>query len=106
MPGLAFLHVTSSWAARVAACCVIVAIVRRPTAPALGDGQPYLVKDINPTGSSAPVLLTKVGDRVFFNNDDGVYGQELWVSDGTEKGTYLVADSKMKQSRSCTETTQ
>ena len=82
----------SSRFARAAACCVFVAILARPTESALGDGQPYLVKDINPTGFSAPIYLTKVGDRLFFNADDGVHGQELWVSDGTEEGTYMVID--------------
>ncbi|MCH7596105.1 MAG: hypothetical protein IID35_06040 [Planctomycetes bacterium] len=26
------------------------------------------------------------------NADDDVHGQELWVSDGTEEGTYMVID--------------
>lgn len=92
MPGLAFLHDTSSQVARIAACCVIAAILARPTASALGDGQPYLVKDINSGGSSVPYYLIKVGDRLFFGADDGVHGRELWVSDGTEQGTYMVVD--------------
>ena len=59
--------------------------------PALAN-QPYLVKDINPGWmGSSPSFLTKVGDRLFFNADDGVHGQELWVSDGTEEGTYMVS---------------
>lgn len=36
--------------------------------------------------------LTAVGERAFFDGNDGVYGQELWVSDGTAAGTYLVKD--------------
>ena len=47
MPGLAFLHALSSRVAQATACCVIVVILARSTASALGDGQPYLVKDIN-----------------------------------------------------------
>ncbi len=62
------------------------------TNPALAN-KPYLVKDIKPGPSgSSPSFLTKVGDRLFFNADDGVHGQELWVSDGTEEGTYMVID--------------
>ena len=63
MPGLAFLRVTSSRVARATACWVIVAILARPTASALGDGQPYLVKDINPTGYSLPMFFIALGDR-------------------------------------------
>lgn len=33
-----------------------------------------------------------VGDLAFFVGDDGVVGEELWVSDGTAEGTRLVAD--------------
>jgi ELWxxDGT repeat protein len=63
-----------------------------PSAALAGGNQPYLVKDINPTGFSSSMYLTKVGNRVFFNAKDGVHGQELWVSDGTDAGTYLVLD--------------
>jgi ELWxxDGT repeat protein len=37
-------------------------------------------------------LLTAVGDTLFFVTDDGVHGEELWKSDGTEAGTVLVRD--------------
>src|SRR5262249_48897227 len=63
-----------------------------------------LVKDIYPgftyndyTGefyvnSSYPQDLTNVNGTLFFTADDGVYGDELWKSDGTEAGTVLVKD--------------
>jgi ELWxxDGT repeat protein len=57
-----------------------------------------LVKDINisPSGSfnysSSPVLLTQVGNKLFFGANDGVNGRELWIADGTESGTQLVKD--------------
>jgi len=57
-----------------------------------------LVKDINPGGNymvpfgSFPENLTAVGNTLFFNADDGVNGEELWKSDGTEAGTVLVRD--------------
>ncbi len=49
----------------------------------------FLVKDINPmTGcipyGSNPSSLTNVNGRLFFLADDGVHGEELWRSDGTE----------------------
>lgn len=54
------------------------------------------VKDINPgSGGSNPTILTPSGGRMFFRAFDGAsnnHGEELWVSDGTEGGTYLVRD--------------
>jgi ELWxxDGT repeat protein len=51
------------------------------------------VKDIRsgPRGSQ-PSQLTSAGDHLFFAADDGLSGVELWVSDGSETGTRLVAD--------------
>ena len=34
--------------------------------------------------------LTAIGNTLYFVADDGVYGSELWKSDGTEAGTVLV----------------
>src|SRR4051794_29865498 len=75
----------------VASCALaVVAVV---PAPALATTpNPYLVKNINANGSSDPQSLTVVGNRVFFTADDGVHGRELWVSDGSSAGTYMVKD--------------
>ncbi|MEL6439355.1 MAG: ELWxxDGT repeat protein [Cyanobacteria bacterium J06621_8] len=58
-----------------------------------------LVRDINPGVSnygfaygSDPRQLTEFQGRLFFTADDGVNGNELWVSDGTTEGTQLLAD--------------
>ncbi len=56
-----------------------------------------LVKDINPGSSSATPSysnfeLTNVNGTLYFIADDGIHGQELWKSDGTEAGTVLVGD--------------
>lgn len=42
--------------------------------------------------SHAPDVLFPVGSVVYFSADEGYSGFELWRSDGTTAGTYLVAD--------------
>jgi ELWxxDGT repeat protein len=63
------------------------------------DGTPggtYLLKDINPgsgsSASGASVTFAVAGKRVFFAAADGETGPELWSSDGTADGTFLVSD--------------
>ena len=34
--------------------------------------------------------LSSVSDKFYFGANDGVHGQELWVTDGTVAGTYLI----------------
>ena len=41
---------------------------------------------------SWPRQLARAGDRVFFTADDGIHGEELWVTDGTRQGTRLIKD--------------
>lgn len=55
---------------------------------------PYMVKDLNPTiGSNSNIEnMTRVGDTVYFTAYTGEHGVELWRTDGTESGTYLVKD--------------
>jgi ELWxxDGT repeat protein len=56
------------------------------------QAQVYLVKDINDSGGSGIIRSGASGSVVFFSADDGTNGEELWRSDGTEVGTYLVKD--------------
>ena len=63
-------------------------------------GGDSLLLDINPTGDSMPgkeIGFTNVnttnGELVFFDADNGQHGRELWVTDGTTEGTYMVKNS-------------
>jgi uncharacterized repeat protein (TIGR01451 family) len=51
-----------------------------------------MVKDLDPGGAGEPEDITAVGDDVFFTVYDFDHGEELWFSDGTDTGTYLVKD--------------
>ena len=42
--------------------------------------------------SSYPQQMTLIGDRLFFTADDDETGDEVWISDGTESGTVMVAN--------------
>jgi ELWxxDGT repeat protein len=67
-----------------------------------------LVKDIRPgrAGSSPTAFgfadFTVVGDTLHFVADDGVHGEEPWISDGTAAGTRLVTDLSPGRSDSLT----
>lgn len=56
-----------------------------------------LIKDIRPPSKGAfdpsrVLPAADMGGRLFFAADDGALGAELWVSDGTSRGTRLVED--------------
>lgn len=58
-----------------------------------GIAPPERVKRINPNGSSyvfPPLIVWN--QALHFMAHDGTHGSELWRSDGTEKGTEMVAD--------------
>ena len=58
------------------------------------SADPVLVKDINPgSGNSVTTPFhLQIGSILYFRGNDGVNGDELWRSDGTEAGTYMVKD--------------
>ena len=59
-----------------------------------------LLKDINPgPANGIPVffglsqnIVTVIGTKLYFLANDGVNGEELWVTDGTIAGTHMVKD--------------
>lgn len=55
---------------------------------------PQLIKDINKITLDAvhPQHVIVWNDIAYFNMADAVYGEELWRSDGTKEGTYLLKD--------------
>jgi ELWxxDGT repeat protein len=56
--------------------------------------QPYtLLKDIYPgTGGTQNFFPTNLNGILYFQANDGIHGNELWRSDGTAAGTYMVKD--------------
>ncbi|MCB0493221.1 MAG: T9SS type A sorting domain-containing protein, partial [Cyclobacteriaceae bacterium] len=64
--------------------------------PWISDGTSegtHLLKDINPTGDSGVDYITyflgEFGEKFYFAANDGIHGNELWVTDGTDEGTIL-----------------
>jgi ELWxxDGT repeat protein len=45
-----------------------------------------------PAGLTSSASLTVVGNRLYFQGDDGVHGTELWTTDGTLGGTVRLTD--------------
>lgn len=58
---------------------------------------PVLLKDIHPNGDSFGEYYIAFNGLTFFAASDGVHGQELWVSDGTNAGTQMVKDIRTGQ---------
>ncbi len=54
------------------------------------NAPPYMVLDIEPQGESTPRFFTAMGEKVYFSATTEADGYELWVTDGTSDGTYMV----------------
>ncbi|MDF1799503.1 MAG: hypothetical protein P1V81_10035 [Planctomycetota bacterium] len=55
-------------------------------------GNVRLVKDINPNGSSRVSEMMESGGLLYFRADTALLGEEPWRSDGTDAGTFNLAD--------------
>jgi ELWxxDGT repeat protein len=72
-------------------------IVLLAALPARGQAPAYLVKDINPDQPAPRVEETGaesegVGSLFYYVADDGTRGTEIWRTDGTPAGTFLLKD--------------
>lgn len=48
--------------------------------------------DLSPTGDSNPCSYYEWNGKFYFTANDGLHGVELWVSDGTVAGTFMLKD--------------
>src|SRR5437763_4998922 len=65
--------------------------------PARGQAPAFLVKDINPDQPAPRVEETYaesegVGSLFYYVANDGTHGDEVWRTDGTPAGTFLLKD--------------
>src|SRR5204862_2668594 len=84
-------------ALRIEGSVKLLAVASLLLAAATAGAQPYLVRDINTSGSdsrssSGPNGIVAIGSTLYFSAWNAATGRELWRSDGTEAGTTLVRD--------------
>lgn len=61
--------------------------------PVFSFSQFRLIKDISPgSGSSYITDIITYNGSLIFSAYDPIQGQELWISDATESGTFIIKD--------------
>src|SRR5215216_3894977 len=78
-------------------CLVPQLLLAGLVATAAGAQPVTRVADLNTTVPMPPFLnlyqdFEALGNVLFFANDDGIHGSEIWRTDGTAAGTRLVKD--------------
>lgn len=56
------------------------------------NAQANIIADFITDYEGGPSMAVKAGNKIFFSAPDNVHGRELWVTDGTAAGTYMVKD--------------
>jgi ELWxxDGT repeat protein len=52
----------------------------------------YMVKQIWGSGDSNITLIDVIDEQLIFSGNDGIHGNEIWVSNGTPEGTLMLKD--------------
>lgn len=55
----------------------------------------YVPAYLYPTPVAEYGAPAAVGDKLFYRNNDGIYGEALWVSDGSPTGTMMVKENSL-----------
>ncbi len=89
-------HGSARRAPVVAIACTLLVAPAAPGAARAGDppAAPTLIGDLNPypRSGSDPDAFVPVGGQVFFSAHTVLTGMELWRTDGTSEGTWLVKE--------------
>lgn len=84
-----------TWHCTVHRIVFVAALVTSASADAQAPLHFHELIDMNQTrdqtwsDSSSPACFTEFHERVYFRANDGIHGNEWWVTDGTEAGTQL-----------------
>ena len=64
------------------------------TVLAFSQSAPYMVKDIDTSSTGASMFsnFTDLNGTLIMTGQDSLHGRELWRSDGTVQGTYMIKD--------------
>ena len=79
----------------LAAALLVASLLHPAPAAAIQYEDPVLVADLDPGRDPDPLdplVMTVLGNRLYFTGDSTETGREPWISDGTAAGTRMLAD--------------